>query len=78
MPRPCPEELLAQRLLDVASGFERYGAAYWPGADHFILLALDAEGSCTGEAWTVCRTCVRHAGGRARRALAPECQTMLD
>jgi hypothetical protein len=52
---------LCGRLRETAHGFLRFGAAYWPGADHFDLLELDAEGSCTGDARDVCRCCVREA-----------------
>jgi hypothetical protein len=55
------------------------GAAYWPGADHFVLLELDAEGSCTGDAHLVCRACVREAAAIvAARARCHGAQTLLD
>jgi hypothetical protein len=49
------------RLSDAAEGFQRLGAHYWPSADHFLLLELDGDGSCTGDARIVCRACVRQA-----------------
>jgi hypothetical protein len=69
---------IRQRLLDTALGFNLHGAAYWPGAGHFVLLELDSEGSCTGEAWTVCPLCVSTAAEVVQCRLADGRRAMLD
>jgi hypothetical protein len=72
-----PDDLV-RRLKEAAEGFQRFGAGYWPGADHFVLLELDAEGSCTGDARDVCRCCVREAARLVEARLVRPGLVLLD
>lgn len=75
----CPtQDSPARRLADAAEGFLRHGPGYWPGAGHFLLLEIDREGSCTGDARTVCRACTRPAAECVLARLARGTTTLLD
>jgi len=72
-------EDLTGRLRETAQSFLQFGPACWPGADHFELLEVDAEGSCTGDASPVCRACVREAAAMVEtRVLSQACPPLLD
>lgn len=50
-------------------GFIRRGAAYWPGANHFLLLERWPDGQLTGDAQPVCTACVEEAARKALKRL---------
>jgi hypothetical protein len=73
------DDSLPGRLREAAQGFLQYGPNFWPGAHHFVLLELDDEGSCTGDAALVCRACVREAAAVVEaRVLSQARQRLLD
>ena len=39
-------------------GYIRHGSRYWPGANYFTLVGLDANGETTGAGADVCCECV--------------------
>ncbi len=75
--RRIPEDLI-RRLKETAEGFRRAGAAYWPGADHFVLLEIDANGSSTGDGREICRACVREAARMVEARLDHPAGVALD
>ena len=62
---PLDEGIRESALLYLA-----HGPRCWPGAASFTLLEVDAFGSSTGEAQSICRACVREAAQRVLARIA--------
>jgi hypothetical protein len=54
-------DALLERIRTSADAYLDVGHSHWPGASHFALVSLDADGCLTGELLIVCRACVRDA-----------------
>ena len=60
---------LVERIRTSADAYIGVGPAHWPGASHFALVSLDADGCLTGDLLVVCRACVQDAARAVIRRL---------